>query len=143
MRRNNATHPKASSPFRSGQAQKYTVRENTFVVEEPRLKEVLGEVYDKTLQANPVPKTTLRDTVTGALVTNTIAFLIAGFQAQWTDWSGLLGYVVVDFFLLIVAAILWIKHITIWLNAKNDQTTRSRIISDVFNSIVKMSTSNQ
>ena len=142
MRRNNATHPKAASPYRSGQAQKYTVHENKFVIEEPRLKVALGEVYDKTLQANTVPKTTLRDTVTGAFVTNTIAFVIAWSQNSWIVLPDLVGYVVVDIFLLIAAAFLWVKHITKWLNAKNDQTTRSRIVSDVFNSIVKISTSN-
>lgn len=143
MRPNKSTYRKNASPYRSGQAQNYTIKENVFKIAEPRLRVAFGEVYDKTLQANPVPKTFWRDTLTGAFVTNTVAFVIAGFQAHWVVVPGLLGYVVTDIFLLIAVVILWIIHIKKWLNAKDDQTTRSRIISEVFDSIVNISTSNQ
>ena len=126
------------SPYQSGKAFEYVVHENSFTIPEPRLKEVFGTVYDKTLQANPVPRATWRDILTGAFLSDALAFLYEGSNSSWAIWPTLWIYVIAGILLFVLSVILWIKHVKSWLDARNNQTARSRVVEEAFDSIVSI-----
>lgn len=127
------------SPYKSGCASAFTVRENYFNVSEPRLRECFGEIYDAALKANPLPAVSWRDALFGALVSTVIATVYEGLSMDPFSWRGLIAHLVCCGLLLVASLAAWGKQATSVAKSRGDISKRTRIINAEFRRVVEIS----
>lgn len=129
----------SESPYKSGRANAYTVKENTFVVSEPRLKECFGDIYDATLNANPTPAFSWRDAILGTFLSTLITTIYEAVSMEPFIWSGIMWRCICCGILLIASLILWIKRVLTITKSHSDRPKRVQIIDTEFKRIVEIS----
>lgn len=134
-----ARRNKQVPPYRSCQNKSFIIKENTFKIDEPRLKTSFGKVYDKALSLNPVSSTCWRDIFISAFVTALLSTVYTASNIQSLSWRVLKVYYITDIVLAIGSVVSYVKQSMARIKSESRLSVREEVIDEAFYEIVRIS----